>query len=104
MGLEPEDEDLRQRADGGDQPGQRKHHPGNEVKSYENMIYLILSNLLNDKACLHENYFPHFKMRSKVMRKHIHDNCFPQFKSKTPRSKRDWCPPGSSRVGPGSRV
>ena len=34
VGLEPEDEDLRQRADGSDQPGQRKHHPGNEVKNY----------------------------------------------------------------------
>ena len=33
VGLEPEDEDLRQRADGGDQPGQRKHDPGNDVKS-----------------------------------------------------------------------
>ena len=37
MGLEPEDEDLRQRADGGDQPGQRKHHPGREGKSYKNV-------------------------------------------------------------------
>ena len=38
VGLEPEDEDLRQRADGGDQPGQQKHHPGREVKSYKNVI------------------------------------------------------------------
>ena len=38
MGLEPEDEDLRQRADGGDQPGHSKHDPDNEVKSYENII------------------------------------------------------------------
>ena len=36
VGLQPEDEDLRQRADGGDQPGHSKHHPGDEVKSYEN--------------------------------------------------------------------
>ena len=34
VGLEPEDEDLRQRADGSDQPGQRKHDPADEVKNY----------------------------------------------------------------------
>ena len=70
MGLQPEDEDLRQRADGRDQPSQRKHDPGNEVKSYENII------------------------------KHVHENCSPQFNIQTHRSKRGWCPPGSSRVGP----
>ena len=50
VGLEPEDEDLRQRADGGDQPGHSKHHPGNEVKSYW-------------RIHIHENCFPQLKKR-----------------------------------------
>ena len=43
-------------------------------------------------------------MRSKVKRTYLHENCFPQFKISTCRSKRCWCPPGSSRVGPVSRI
>ena len=50
VGLEPEDEDLRQRADGGDQPGQRKHDPGHEVKSYENIIKHVSMNTVFHKS------------------------------------------------------
>ena len=54
MGLEPEDEDLRQRADGGDQPGQRKHDPGNEVKSYENIIkHVSMKTVLHNLKSRH---------------------------------------------------
>ena len=45
--LEREDEELRQRADGGHQPGQRKHDPGDEVKSYENIINMSPSKLFS---------------------------------------------------------